>query len=256
VKARGIPILVLVLALAGAALGQSRSFDIQVSAGGWSLSPFRPLVETECERLIRSGFSGVVGAALSEIFLTPLASDVNLSSSSGHFFSAAVWCRFEGSPWSAGVEADYFDFRVPYSVSAATTLNVLGFPLASVRGGGQGTTHLRGLALSLLGRWTPLSAGPVALSLQAGVMALPFEGDILLDQTTVVTTTSGDLRFSGTLNQTIDDVRALGFDLPSLIFAPVLGIDLRLRLAPRLALFFDAAVSQGSFLSGGLAFSL
>jgi len=253
VKARGIPILIIVLA--GAAFAESRPLEIQVSYGGWSLSPLRPLVETECERLIRNGFSNSVGAALSEAFLTPLVSSVSLSSS-GHFFSAALWYRFEDSRWSAGLEGDYFDFRVPYSVSVATSLDILGFPLVAVDGRGQGTTRLNGLALSLLGRWTPLSAGPVELSLQAGLMALPFQGDISMDQTAVVTTPAGDLKFSGTLNQTIDEIRSLGLDVPSWIFSPVLGIDVRFRIAPKLALFFDATFSQGSFVSGGLAFSL
>ena len=94
------------------------------------------------------------------------------------------------------------------------------------------------------------------LSLQAGLMALPFQGDISMDQTAVVTTPAGDLKFSGTLNQTIDEIRSLGLDVPSWIFSPVLGIDVRFRIAPKLALFLDATVSQGSFVSGGLAFSL
>ena len=253
-KARGIPILVL--ALAGAALGQNRSFDIQVSAGGWSLSPFRPLVETECARLIRSGFSGSIGAALALVSLTPLDAAVNLGTSSGYFFGGTVWYRFENRPWAVGLEADYFDFRVPYTVAAATTIDVLGIPLASIRGSGQGTTRLRGVALSLLGRWTPLSAGPVELSIRGGLMVMPFQGDFALNQTTVVTTAIGDIRLPATINQTIDDIRALGFDIPSLILAPVLGIDVRVRIAPRLALVLRAQAAQGTFFSGGLAFSL
>jgi hypothetical protein len=257
-KTRGVPILILILVLvsAGAAWSQTGPFDIQVSAGGWSLSPFRPLVETECERLIRNGFSGSVGSVLALISLTPLDAAVNLGTSSGYFFGGTLWYRFENRSWAVGLEADYFDFRVPYTVAAATTVDVLGIPLATVRGNGQGTTSLRGVALSFLGRWTLLSAGPVELSIRGGLMAMPFQGDFALNQTTVVTTAIGDIRLPATINQTIDDIRALGFDIPSLILAPVLGIDVRVRIAPRLALVLGAQAAQGTFFSGGLVFTL
>jgi len=255
-KAKGTSVLVLIFALAGAARAQTSPFEIQAFGGGWSLSPFRPLVETECERLIRSGFSGSVGSVLALVSLSPLDASVSLGTSSGYFFGGTLWYRFEGSSWAAGLEADYFDFRVPYAVSAATTLDVLGIPLASIRGSGQGTARLHGVALSFLGRWTVVSAGPLEVALRGGLMAMPFEGDFRLDQTTVVTTLVGDIRLPATLNETFDDIRGLGFDVPSLLLAPVLGIDVRIRLASRIALVLGAEAAQGTFLSAGLSLGL
>ena len=52
--------LAMLLALAGAAAADERPFDLRLSYGAWTLSPFRPLVERECERLIRNGFDRIV----------------------------------------------------------------------------------------------------------------------------------------------------------------------------------------------------
>jgi hypothetical protein len=254
-KAKGIAAAILAGAiLAGPAAGQSRALDFQVAFGGWSLSPFVSPIERECERLIRNEFDGVVGSVLPGILLSSSLAGVDLSSS-GHFFSLAAWYRLGESRFSAGVRGDYFDFRVPYALSADETVSLLGFPLVSLTGRARGSVHLSGIALSLLGRWTPLSTSRAELSLQAGLMVLPFEGDILSDLSATVRTPIGDLPVSGRFQQTIDAVRSLGVDAPSLILAPSLGLEFRYRFAPRLGLFLNATSSQGSFLSGGLFFS-
>lgn len=251
-KTRGIAIGIFLLA--GAAFGQARPFDVQLSFGGWSLSPFRSMVESECERLIKNEFEKLVGSAIPNDFLTPLLSSVDLSSS-GHFFSLAVSYRFGEGRFSAGLRGDYFDFRVPYSLSINESLEIWGFPLAALEGQGQGTVRLSGFAVSLLGRWTPLMTKRVDLSLHAGLMMLPFQGKILLDLTAALRTPLGDLQFSGSFDDTFDEIRDLGLDLPSTIFSPTLGIEFRYRFLPDAGLFLNATAAQGSFFSGGLFFS-
>lgn len=251
-KFRGIAIGIFLLS--GAAFGQTRSFDIQLSYGGWTLSPFRAVVEKECESLIRNEFDKLVGSVIPEDFLFPFLSNVDLSSS-GHFFSLALWYRFGHSRLSAGVRGDYFAFRLPYSLSVEESLKIPGFPSATIKGQGRGTVRLNGLAVSFLGRWTPLSTRRLDLSLQAGLLLLPFQGEILLDQTTALQTPLGDIRFSGGFDHTIDQVREMGLDVPSLIVSPTLGIQLRFRLTAEAGIFIDVTAAQGTFYAGGLFFS-
>jgi hypothetical protein len=235
------------------AAGQTRPFDVRVAFGGWTLSPFQTLIERECERLIKSEFESSVGSSVAGVILSPFLSNVDLSSS-GHFFSLAMWYRLGGGRFSTGLRGDYFDFRVPYSVSAQESLAILGLPLATLDGRGTGTVRFSGLAVSLLGRWTPLSTRRADLSIQGGLMMLPFQGKVSLDQTTALKTAVGDIQVSGKLDQTFEMVRDLGLDLPSVLFSPVLGIELGYRLTEDVGLFLNAISAQGSFLSGGLFF--
>ena len=251
-KVRGIAIGIFLLS--GAAFGQAHSFDIQLSYGGWTLSPFRTIVERECEDLIRNEFSKLVGSAISEVLLSPVLSNVDLSSS-GHFFSLALWYRIGRSRFSAGVRGDYFNFRVPYSLSVEESLEILGYPLATLKGEGRGTVRLNGLAVSFLGRWTPLSTRRVDLSLQTGLLLLPFQGEIFLDQTTALSTPLGDFRYSGSFDHTFVEVRELGLDVPSLIVSPTFGIEFRYRFTAEAGIFINTTTAQGAFFAGGLFFS-
>ncbi len=251
-KVRGIVIGILLLSLS--AFGRTRPFDIQLSYGGWSLSPFRSLVERECENLIRNEFDKMIGAAIPNVLLSPFLSSLDLSSS-GRYFSLALWHRFGGSRFAAGVRGDYFYFRVPYSLSVQESIELPGIPLAAMDGHGRGAIRLNGLAVSLLGRWTALSTRRADVSLQAGLMMLPFRGRIDLDHTISVETPLGDLHYSGSFEHTFDEVRALGLDVPSLILSPSLGLEARCRLSAQAGIFVGASLSQGTFYSGGLVFS-
>lgn len=251
-KVRGIVIGVLLLSLS--AFGRTRPFDIQMSCGGWSLSPFRSLVERECENLIRNEFVKLIGAAIPEVLLSPFLSSLDLSSS-GRFFSLALWYRSGESRLAAGVRGDYFNFRVPYSLSVHESLELPGIPLAAMDGQGRGVIRLNGLAVSLLGRWTALSSRHADVSLQAGLMMLPFQGRIDLDHKISLETPLGDLRYSGSFERTLAEVRALGLDVPSLLLSPSLGLDARYRLSAQAGIFINATLAQGTFYSGGLVFS-
>jgi len=252
VKVKGIVIGILILS--GSVFGQTRQFDVQVSYGGWTLSPFHSIVERQCERLIKNEFDVLVGSAIPDSFLSPLLSNVDISSS-GHFFSLGVWYHIGESRFSAGLRGDYFDFNLPFALSVDESLSILGFPLVELEGRSLGSVRLNGLAISLLGRWTPLSTSRVELSLQGGLMVMPFQGRILFDQTTALRTSIGDFQLSGSFDQTIDEVRNFGLDVPSLIFSPMLGIEFRYRFAEPVGLFISATAGQGTFYSSGLFFS-
>ena len=243
-----------VFLLAGAVVGQTRPFDVELSYGGWTLSPFRTVVERECERVIRDQLDRLISSAIPDLLVSPYLSDIDLPSS-GRFFSLAIWYRFGESRFSAGLRGDYFNFKLPYSVAVSESFEFLGFPLARLDVQGRGSVRLDGLALSLLGRWTPLRTRRLDLSLQAGLMMLPFQGELSMEQTTTLITPIGDLRLSGKIGHDFDEIRALGLDLPSYIYSPTLGIELRWRIAPEVGLHFNATAAQGTFYAGGLFFS-
>lgn len=196
----------------------------------------------------------MAGAAIPEVFLSPFLSNLDLSSS-GYFFSLALWYRFGRSRFSAGVRGDYFNFRVPYFLSIEESLEIPGFQLATLKGQGQGTIRLNGLAVSFLGRWTPLSTRRTDVSLEAGLMRLPFQGKITLDQTITLQTPIGNFPFSGRYEQTIDETRELRLDVPSSIVSPTLGVELQYRLAAGAGIFINVLAGQGTVYSGGLFFA-
>jgi len=251
-KVRGIAVGIVLLS--SAAFGRTRPFDIQLSYGGWTLSPFRTMVERECEQLIRNEFSKLAGSVVPETLLAPFLSSVDISSS-GHFFSLALWYRLGQSRFSVGLRGDHFDFRLPYFLSVQESLEIPGFPLARLEGQGQGAVRLNGLAVSLLGRWTPLSTRRLDLSLDAGLLRLPFQGKISLELTSALQTPLGNFSFSGTFENTIDEVRRLGLDAPSFIVSPTLGIGLQYRLAAGAGIYLHVTAAQGTFYGGGLFIS-
>jgi len=239
--------------LAGAAWGQTKRFDIQVSYGGWSLAPFRSLVERECERVIKNEFNQLVESVISTDLLSPFLSTIDLSSS-GHFFSIAASYRFGESRIAAGVRGDYFDFDVPYTLSVAESISIWGFPLATLDGRGAGAVRLSGIAVTVFGRWSPLLTRRSELSFHAGLMMLPFQGDIGLDLAAVLGTPLGDLEYAGSFDDTFDQIKDLGLDMPAIIFSPSVGVEFRYRFSRDFGAFVDATLAQGSFLSGGLFF--
>ena len=252
-KAKRILAGLSLLALTATAFGESRRFDVQVAFGGWSLSPFRSIVERECERIIKREFSSLVETVIPAELLTPLLSSVELSSS-GTAFSLTAAYRFGDGRFAAGVRGDYFDFGVPFTLSVAESIEILGWQLVSLEGRGSGTVDLGGFALSAFGRWTPVLTPSVELSFHAGLMMLPFQGKIVFDLSAVMKTALGDLRYAGKFDDDFDQIRELGLDIPEFIFSPMAGIEFRYRFSQDIGFCLDATAAQGSFLSAGLFF--
>ena len=249
-KIKGICLIFLICL----SFGYSKNFDVQVSYGGWTLSPFQTIVENESEDLIRKEFNKLIETVFPRGFLTPFLSNVDISSS-GSFYSLALWYRFSQSPFSLGLRGDYFIFRLPYSLSAEESIAIFGLPLASLKTQGQGKIRLNSLAISVLSRWTALSTSRLDLSLLAGMILLPFEGEISLSQTTSIGTPFGDVDYSGSFDHSIEEVRNLERSVPSLIVSPCLAVELKFRFSKDAGIILNITGSQGSFYSGGLFFS-
>jgi len=248
-------ILLAVLMVIGAAAASAETIEFRLSYGGWSLSPFHSTVETKCEELIKDEFFKLFDSILPASFLSPVRSEVDLSSS-GTFLAAEIWMPLGRSRFAVGIRGDLFNFKVPFTAVAREAIDIFGFPIAEVTGRGQGTVDLKGLGVSLLGRWTAVSTRHWDLSLQAGMSTVPFRGRIAMNQEISVATLLGDLRFTGRMDQSIADIREADDHVPSMIIAPTAGIDVKYRFSGNAGLFINATVSQGTFLSGGFFVTL
>ena len=87
-------------------------FDIQLSYGLWSASPFGSLIERETENMIRSELERLLNSVLPPSAFSTLE-DVSLSSS-GHQAALSLWYRF--NTFSLGIRGAYFRYKLPYTI--------------------------------------------------------------------------------------------------------------------------------------------
>jgi hypothetical protein len=245
-----IGILAAGMIVGGALMARAGAVEIRVGYGGWTLSPFHSTVETRCEEVIQGEFFELLNSILPESFLSPIRTNIEFSSS-GTFLSAEFWIPLPRSRFAVGLRGDLIDFRAPFTASANETIDIFGFPIANLSGYGHGTVELNGLGLSLLGRWTAVASRRVDLSLRAGLSAFPFQGRVTMDLEASASTILGNLNYQGRLDRTIAEIREGNDEVPSLIIAPMVGLDCGVRITPRTGVFANLSISQGTFLSGG-----
>ena len=246
------PAAVLVCTFLFPSLLTAEGFDLQLSYGRWTLSPYTSLVERESENLIKRELTRLVDSILpQDVFST--FEDINLSSS-GEMVSCSLWYRF--NRFSLGLKGDYFEFDMPFTLSAEQSITFLDIELANVRTEGRGEVRLSALMVSLLARWEVLALSRFSLFVQGGLSALPYDGEVYLDQHTVIGTPLGDLEYSGDLSETIDNIRSWDEDIPSVLWAPVFGISGRYLVYRGLGVFLDVGFSQGTVVAAGLSFRL
>lgn len=236
-------------------LARANRIDIQISYGGWTLSPFVSILENESEDLIRREYARLMETVIPGYVYSTFLSDVNLSSS-GHFYSLALWYNFRNSRFSAGLKAEYFDFRLPFFVNFEQSIDFLGYQLVSLSTEGEGNVAFKSTAFSMLGRWAALSGSTLKLYLKGGITLLPLNGRLFISQNTLIQTILGDLTYEGDFNNTLEQIRQWNSSLPSLIISPSLGIQGELKVWKHIGLFLDLTLSQGGFLCAGLSFFL
>jgi hypothetical protein len=247
-KVRSLALL-LCVCVAPCAFGEN-GFDLELSYGRWSLSPYTSLAERETENLIKRELTRVVDSFLPNDVFSSLES-IDLSSS-GQMVSFTLWYRF--NRLALGLKTDYFEFLMPFSISAQQSISFLDFALVDVRTEGRGEVRLSSVMLSFLARWEVLASSKFQLYLQGGLNVLPYSGEIYFTQTTTVRTPLGDAEYSGDFSETIKNIRSWDEDIPSLLWAPVFGAKIRYVIHPRVGLFLDMAFAQGTVLSAGLSF--
>ena len=239
------------LLMSAAIPASAQRIEFRLSFGGWTLAPLHTAIETECEEIIQNEFFSLLDSILPESTLSPVRTDVSLSSS-GTFLSGEIWIPIGRSPFAAGLRGDLFSFHIPFSAAARETIDLFGVPVAELTGRGIGTVDLAGFGLSLLGRWTAVSSPKWEISLHAGISALPFRGRIGMDQILSVSSILGDYQFSGRLDQTIAEIREVEEDIPTVIIAPAAGFDVRYRIGGNAGLSLNLTVSQGTYIAAGV----
>lgn len=236
------------------ASGQARKYEVEVSYSTWTLAPFHPLLESRTETAAREAFREALGSTLLSSILSPLSTAADFGGSSGRFLTATVWMRLGRSPFSIGLRADAFEFRLPYTIDALETVAIIGFPVVEIEGRSVGTVRVRGLGGSVLGQWTAIETRRFDLALAAGVTFFPYEGTIDQDIQATVRTPLGDTTLSGPFDSTIAEARRWSEDIPRAILSPTAVIAARFWLSRNLGLSASVAASQGVFVSGGLVY--
>ena len=205
--------------------------------------------------MVRESYRRFVEDFLPGLALSSFLSRIELSSS-GQYFSFAFWYNFKSGQFSLGLKGNYIDLQLPYSIDADQSISFLQYELVNLRTDGEGEVNLNSLTLSLLARWKAVSQDRFGLFLYGGLLIFPYQGDLFIEQDTVVQTPLGDLEYQGAFDQTIDQIRNWNDDVPSTIISPELGVQLQYRFLKNLGLVLDVALSQGSLISAGLFFIL
>jgi hypothetical protein len=230
-------------------------WEVQISGGGWSLSPFTSPVERKSEEMIREEYSRLLNLFLIDQDIIRNAFQVNLGSSGKHL-ALAAWYHFGPDRFSIGLRGRYFHYRIPYDVYSRQVVNFLGFSMAELETQGSGQVELGSIMVSLLGRCKVLDAGKLKMSLYGGLAALPFDGKLNIEGSTVLKTPVGEFEYAGAEEHLIKRVRAWNEKVPSLILSPALGCFLQYNLIPQMGLILDASLSHGTAYSAGIAFNL
>jgi hypothetical protein len=234
---------------------QAEKFDLQISYGGWSLSPFIASVEKASERMIRDELYNLVYSLLPGAALSAFQSDVDLSST-GKTLDLSLWYTVGRSNFSLGLKGQVYSFQLPYSLDSVQTLSFLGFPLIELEAQAEGKINLRSVILSPLGRWTALSGKNFKLSLYGGLAIFHYDGDFLLNGDVLVKTPLGDIEYQGEISQTIEELRKWSDGIPTWMLSPSLGIVLLYNLTKEFGLLLDVSLSHGFFFSAGVFFAL
>ena len=91
---------------------QAEKIEIQISYGGWSLSPFITSVEKETERIIGDELYHIVYLFLPGAALSAFQSDIDLISS-GKSLDFSIWHKIGQGNFSLGLKGQYYSFHLP-----------------------------------------------------------------------------------------------------------------------------------------------
>ena len=251
-KIKIIAILLFILILVSVV--QAGDLEFQLSYGRWTMSPFVSYVERETENLIKTELIRLLDPFLPRDMYSTFQS-VDLSSSE-EILAFSLWYNFGKGSFSLGLKGEYFDFILPYSIYSEQSVNIFDYQLTRMETNGQGEVRLNSVILSLLSRWEIFSQSKFRFYLFGGLTLLPYNGEISLEQTTLLQTPVGDISYDGIYSETINTIRGWDDSIPSYLLSPTFGISLKYNLGRRLGIIADLYISQGTFLAAGLSFTL
>ena len=233
----------------------AEKFEIQISYGGWSLSPFISSVEKASERIIGDELYNIVSTLLPGTALSAFRSAVDLSSS-GKSLDLSLWYKIGRSNFSLGLKGQVYRFYLPYTLDSVQSIGFLGFPLFELDSQVEGEISLRSVILSPLARWTALSSKNFKLSLYGGFAVFHYDGDVLLNGNVIVKTPLGDFEFQGEISQSLEELREWSDGIPSWMLSPSLGLVMQYNLSKEFGLVVDLSLSHGFFFSAGVFFAI
>ncbi len=234
---------------------QAEKIEIQISYGGWSLSPFITSVEKETERIIGDELYHIVYTFLPGAALSAFQSDIDLTSS-GKSLDFSIWHKIGQGNFSLGLKGQYYSFQLPYTLDSAQSISFLGFPLIELEAQAEGEINLNSLILSPLARWTALSGKNFRLSFYGGFAIFHYSGNYVLDGNVLVRSPLGDFEYQGEESQNIEELRKWSNRIPSWMLSPSLGMVMQYKLTKEFGLLFDVSLSHGFFFSAGIFFAL
>jgi len=234
---------------------QAEKIDIQISYGGWSLSPFITSVEKESEKIIGDELYYLVNTLLPGAALSAFQSDIDLSSS-GKSLDLSLWYKVGQSNFSLGLKGQYYSFQLPYSLDSVQSISFLGFPLIELEAQAEGDINLQSFILSPLARWTTLSGKNFKLSLYGGFAIFHYNGDYILDGNVLIRSPLGDFEYHGEESQSIEELREWSDRIPSWMLSPSLGMVMQYNLTKEFGLLLDVSLSHGFFFSAGVFFAI
>ncbi len=247
--------LIIVLLLLCAPELDAGGWEWQLSLGTWTLQPLASPVERLTAR--------VVSEEVREM-LTPLLGDFTVLSyepkidmrSQGVSFSAGVWRQLAAGRFAVGLSASYLNFALPFSLKDVQNIYFQGIHVATVTTSGEGSIDLRTFMLGAQGRWRVFQRGRATAYTSLGLALLRFSGDLHLPLTARVDSILGSAELSRSEDMTLDKLREESDDIPAWSMAPALGAALHYRLGKSSRLFIEINLSQGTFLSTGVALDL
>ncbi|MCJ7579827.1 MAG: hypothetical protein MUP98_04750 [Candidatus Aminicenantes bacterium] len=233
----------------------AEKFEIQISYGGWSLSPFIASVEKESERIIGDELYSIVSTLLPGTALSAFRSAIDISSS-GKTLDLSLWYKIGSSNFSLGLKGQVYRFQLPYSLDSVQSIGFLGIPLFELESQAEGEIILRSVILSPLARWTALSSKNFKLSLYGGFSVFHYDGDFSLNGNVLVRTALGDFEFHGEVSQSIEELREWSDGIPSWMLSPSFGLVIQYNLSKEFGLLVDLSLSHGFFFSAGVVFAI
>jgi len=234
---------------------QAEKFEIQISYGGWSLSPFITSVEKESERIIGDELYHIVYTLLPGSALSAFRSDIDLTSS-GKSLNLSIWYKIGRSNFSLGLKGQVYSFHLPYSLDSTQSISFLGFPLIELEAQAEGEINLSSVIISPLARWTTLSGKNFKLDLYGGFSIFHYKGDYVLDGNVLVRSPLGEFEYQGKESQNIEELREWSDRIPTWMLSPSLGLVIQYKLSKEFGLLADLSLSHGFFFSAGVFFAL
>lgn len=244
-------LLFLLVALAGPAL-PGRGLELSLSYGRWSSFPFTTLVESQCDKMIDYELKKLLGWVSPLLVLRNDERRIDFSSG-GQAVSSALTYDFPGSRLGVSLEASWLRLDLPYRLEFRQSVELLGIPIAQAHTVANGTARVRSLDASAWIHWRLWHAQRVACSLAAGLHVMPLRGDVDLRGHTSLDTIAGAEELDLDGRQTMAELRGEGLRIPRALVFPALAFSAGYALSRNLGVKARLALSQGVFLSLGLA---